>query len=215
MKEASSWRGDIEPQKTWFDGILFRSQVEARWAIFFNVLEINYEYEKRRFDLGDRVRYLPDFWLPYQLCWVEVKGALPTTKERDKARRLACHTRFNVYIFYGHTLYHRVPLQIPSNLDWYSYSAHVFFANGEEDDSYWWCECPICGSLGLQEEGRVAHLPCGCLGGVGARLDRSHYYYSARIIAAYDKARNAEAVKLSNRDEYILLTDTTPDKGAE
>lgn len=207
MKSGRSRAESIPSQRTWFEHFRFRSQVEARWAVFFRSMELDYEYEGRWFDLGDGVRYLPDFWLPSLHCWIEVKGVVPTAREREKARRLARHTRSNVYIFYGSTLYFRVPLQTPDDEGWYSYSAEAFFAAGGEDDAYWWCACPACGSLGLAEEGRAARLPCGCLGGAGSRLDRSHHYYSARLIAAYDRARNAEAVRLDGRDEYVLVPD--------
>lgn len=50
--------------ETSYDGYLFRSRLEARWAVFFNKLGIKYEYEKEGYFLGNGVKYLPDFWLP-------------------------------------------------------------------------------------------------------------------------------------------------------
>jgi hypothetical protein len=58
-------------------GTLFRSRLEARWAVFFDLIGITWQYEPEYFkeDFGDRViRYLPDFYLPDLQCWVEVKG---------------------------------------------------------------------------------------------------------------------------------------------
>lgn len=68
----------INAIETHYDGYRFRSRLEARWAVFFNALEIAYEYEREGFNLevlpDETRRYLPDFWLPATKTWVEVKG---------------------------------------------------------------------------------------------------------------------------------------------
>jgi hypothetical protein len=63
----------IRPIETEYNGYLFRSRLEARWAVFFDTLGVPYEYEPEGFELGDGTRYLPDFWLPTWDAWVEVK----------------------------------------------------------------------------------------------------------------------------------------------
>lgn len=50
----------------------FRSKVEARWAVFFDSLRLNWSYEKQGFDLGTE-RYLPDFWIESFQSFVEIK----------------------------------------------------------------------------------------------------------------------------------------------
>lgn len=59
--------------ETSYKGYRFRSRLEARWAVFFDALGVPYEYEKEGFDLGAAGRYLPDFWLPKQRTWLEIK----------------------------------------------------------------------------------------------------------------------------------------------
>lgn len=59
--------------ETEYNGYKFRSRLEARWAVFFDALGIEYEYEKEGYDL-DGIRYLPDFWLPRLDLWAEIKG---------------------------------------------------------------------------------------------------------------------------------------------
>jgi len=49
---------------TYFNGVQFRSRLEARWAVFFRTLHINYEWEPESFDLGNGICYIPDFYLP-------------------------------------------------------------------------------------------------------------------------------------------------------
>lgn len=51
----------------------FRSRLEARWALFFDTLGIEYQYEPEGFDL-DGVWYLPDFYIPSADIFIEIKG---------------------------------------------------------------------------------------------------------------------------------------------
>lgn len=47
-----------------YKGYLFRSRLEARWAVFFDALKIRWRYEDEGFRLRDGRLYLPDFFLP-------------------------------------------------------------------------------------------------------------------------------------------------------
>jgi hypothetical protein len=85
----------------WFDGILFRSKTEARWAAFFKAYGIRYEYEKEGYDLGGGICYLPDFWLPDLNRWFEVKGKEPSQEELEKCRALAIETGSEVLLAAG------------------------------------------------------------------------------------------------------------------
>lgn len=51
----------IKNIETEYNGYKFRSRLEARWAVFFDAAGIKYEYEPEGFDLGNGLRYLPDF----------------------------------------------------------------------------------------------------------------------------------------------------------
>lgn len=86
--------------ETHYKGYRFRSRLEARWAVFFDELGVPWEYEKEGFNLSD-TRYLPDFWLPDQQCWIEIKGQHSTDQERRKAGLLTFATNHPVYIFSG------------------------------------------------------------------------------------------------------------------
>lgn len=66
----------IKAIETVYKGYRFRSRLEARWAVFFDALGIEWQYEAEGFDL-DGVWYLPDFWLPQLRCWCEIKANLP------------------------------------------------------------------------------------------------------------------------------------------
>lgn len=76
--------GDLKAIETRYAGCRFRSRLEARWAVFFDHLGVKWEYEKEGYDLGAAGWYLPDFWLPEQECWVEIKPDRPTSSDRAK-----------------------------------------------------------------------------------------------------------------------------------
>lgn len=66
--------------ETRYAGCRFRSRLEARWAVVFDHLQLEWEYEPQGYTIpslvGSSVPYLPDFWLPGLGCWCEVKGEL-------------------------------------------------------------------------------------------------------------------------------------------
>ncbi|MEV6105735.1 hypothetical protein AB0M28_13610 [Streptomyces sp. NPDC051940] len=65
----------IQPIETRYAGHCFRSRLEARWAVFFDALDVRWEYEPQGYLLGpSKIPYLPDFWLPDLDTWAEVKG---------------------------------------------------------------------------------------------------------------------------------------------
>lgn len=76
---------EIRAIETEYKGYRFRSRLEARWAVFFDALGIEYEYEPEGFCLPSGKLYLPDFRIkcygmrgrcgshPFDL-YVEVKG---------------------------------------------------------------------------------------------------------------------------------------------
>lgn len=65
----------IKPLETHYAGCRFRSRLEARWAVFFEFLGIEWLYEPEGFMVADKP-YLPDFYLPKLEIWAEVKGVL-------------------------------------------------------------------------------------------------------------------------------------------
>ncbi|GAA4034363.1 hypothetical protein GCM10023063_17940 [Arthrobacter methylotrophus] len=58
-----------------YSGRIFRSRLEARWAVFLDLLEVNWDYEPSFYQVGEELFYLPDFYLPDHQLWLEVKGA--------------------------------------------------------------------------------------------------------------------------------------------
>lgn len=80
----------IKAIETRYAGCHFRSRLEARWAVFFDHLGIEWEYEPEGFETSAG-NYLPDFRIrvpddsyPY---WFEVK---PPHAPRDDRHRVLC-----------------------------------------------------------------------------------------------------------------------------
>src|SRR5690625_7748698 len=88
----------IKPIETRYKGYRFRSRLEARWAVFFDALGIEWQYEPEGYVLEDGTWYLPDFWLPETKCWFEVKGPDPTEEDHKKAAALARESEFPAVI---------------------------------------------------------------------------------------------------------------------
>lgn len=78
---------NIKPIETVYNGYRFRSRLEARWAVFFDALDIHYQYELEGWNLSDEW-YLPDFYLPDWNTWVEIKPKLPSGEEFRKILKL-------------------------------------------------------------------------------------------------------------------------------
>jgi hypothetical protein len=66
-------RTALQPIETPYRGYRFRSQPEARWAVFFDAAGIKWSYEDQSYKLNGR-GYLPDFWLPQLETFVETKS---------------------------------------------------------------------------------------------------------------------------------------------
>ena len=145
---------------TEYRGYRFRSRLEARWAVYYDHLGIEWVYEPEGFNLGNDTFYLPDFWLPEQKCFVEIKPVRQSEASKGKYYRLSEGTGYDVYLFVGSI---KNPAVSP---DWWwdgFNSADKFFARGEGwDTSHYWCRCDRCGQYGIEFEGRWGRIRCGC-----------------------------------------------------
>jgi hypothetical protein len=192
--------------ETQYKGYRFRSRLEARWAVFFDALNLRWDYEKEGYEFSDGTKYLPDFYLPEMFTWVEIKplewagGYWPDRDAMDKAGKLAEATLKRVVIICGS------PGLFPSfSKDQVPYEAYVFFGTsmGNFDNGYLWCECPSCKEIGIEFDGRAArilHKP-DCPVGKACRerhddprfgqYDKVCNIDSERLRAAFEAARSA------------------------
>jgi hypothetical protein len=157
---------------TLYNGYRFRSRLEARWAVFLDFLRVPYQYEPEGFDL-EGLWYLPDFWLPQQRCWLEVK---PRDKETDadlqKCKRLARATGHPVFMLNAEMEPLWCDLDDPDPVESVHGSHRGWhppgfgYASGRADVNFvdgccQWGLCPLCGVPGIDHCGQ--HEACHCL----------------------------------------------------
>jgi hypothetical protein len=77
--------------QTEYRGVTYRSQTEARWAVFFDTLGVQFSYEPETVSLSSGYKYLPDFFIKDFDAYFEVKPSNDeiVTDEATKARCLA------------------------------------------------------------------------------------------------------------------------------
>lgn len=177
--------------QTRYAGCLFRSRLEARWAVFFDALGIEWEYEKEGFNLGEAGLYLPDFWLPPLNAWFEVKGPPPTPEDEAKIHALTSADH-NLFLAVGN-------IPDPTKWDfsgpidrtgeWYAPGLIVSHYGGS-DAGYCWCSCNSGKHFEIHYEGRGGRIKCDCNAAAGLG-DRCHSADSAPILNAYIAARSA------------------------
>lgn len=179
--------------ETEYRGHLFRSRLEARFAVFFDCLRCEWLYEPEGFSLPSG-RYLPDFFLPRVRggTWIEVKPwgmrsffgfaqARGSVYERDPRYEefggLAHEMGHDFFIAYG----------IPSlsYFDSADYRSCGMLENSF--DPFMWCVCPCGKTLGIEFDGRGGRVNCDCNKDFDHGKAYSHDH--ERIIIAAESAR--------------------------
>lgn len=136
--------GEIKPIETYYNGYRFRSRLEARWAVFFDVLGIKYSYEQEGYSMQYGIRYLPDFKL-FHVCrrdystafeykkspvFVEVKGAPDSSSiSLDDKIKIEKFAEENDLIVFGNIPKDRREVY---NLGWDSYLFNYRFLDGDQ-----------------------------------------------------------------------------------
>lgn len=71
--QISAQAAPLRAIETQYRGYRFRSRTEACWAVWLDAAGITWQYEPEGYELGGGMRYLPDFFLPHQNVYLEVK----------------------------------------------------------------------------------------------------------------------------------------------
>lgn len=127
----------IKPIPTPYNGIWYRSKLEAKWAYFFDWCGIKHYYESEGVQLSDDTWYEPDFYLPELKTYAEIKGVMSDT---DEHKILQFTKDYGGDFLIGYNDFH-----------------FQMVVNGEflPEDCSWLCECRECGALFFMDE-------CGC-----------------------------------------------------
>lgn len=176
----------LTPIETQYAGRLFRSRLEARWAVFYDAIRIPWVYELEGFKFANGVLYLPDFYLPSIDAYIEIKATRPTRREFDKCGWLADQTKKNVYAFWGlvgHQIGHGYPTgQVEEDGAYLFQSSDAGFIS---DEGYAWCRCTTCGKYGIQFNGRSDRV-CN-----HENQPKKYNYECRSLTVAYDAANSA------------------------
>jgi hypothetical protein len=132
---------DIQAIQTFYRGTYYRSRIEARWAVFFDVLGLKHEHEPDKFELPSG-RYIPDFRVLTGQCsdneslfFLEVKGAAPTAHEAQRFAEFTDITGFrHAFLVHG-------PVRDYTIIDSREDCGRRYAMR--------WIQCPFCGAVGL------------------------------------------------------------------
>lgn len=182
----------IKAIETRYKGYRFRSRLEARWAVFLDALNEEWQYEPEGYDLPSG-RYLPDFWLPRMDLWLEIKGIEPNERELKLCEELAKG--------------HGSPVAIATGLP---FSAKEFFFDGNDG---LWGTWDYFDSIGMAPN-EIAQLECRynaerlkvyCFVGNGWDLYGAYWIYNTFLA----KTRDDRLCICSNRtdpsEEYYIF----------
>jgi hypothetical protein len=93
----------MRPIETKYRGETFKSRMEARWAVFFDTLDVEWTYEVCQYESPTAGRYTPDFLVRAgsELALAEVKPEWPTGMEVHKFRAASGKSGLPVAILIG------------------------------------------------------------------------------------------------------------------
>lgn len=188
----------IKPIQTRYAGYFFRSRLEARWAVFFDTLRLDWSYEPEGFELVRHGYYLPDFRVMMRgyPVWFEIKPG-----------NEAEYPPFTEFInsspgsWRGAVLNEIPDPRYVSRSQGYWYppckdTPYCLWGQTEEDmpDGGWdnhfrFCVCKQCGEVGFEFDGRSARIGCGC--SCHKDSDKNYTPDHPRIVAAFAAARAA------------------------
>lgn len=181
----------IKAIETQYKGYRFRSRLEARWAVFFDVLGVKWEYEKEGYDLGDAGWYLPDFWLPQIGCYWEIKPEVGYTNNDDqnRLRAFALSGKHLVVAFGLPGSYKAKPFPcayIPEDDEYVMWT--TFGGIGEGQLSH----CPRCNKVDFTYGGWAGYIKdCHCYDGLPGKAYKFDGTSTPKMLDAITAVRSA------------------------
>lgn len=168
----------INPIETVYKGYRFRSRLEARWAVFFDAMGMPYQYEKEGYDLKEAGWYLPDFWLPEQNCFIEIRPAVKFVYD-TKCAALSYLSNETVLYIAGEPYFKEYRIAI--------YEPDMARAM-PNSNPYQFAVCRRCAGIWIYDDkGTCQNLNCSS----DCNSDRYPLLKDNRLLAAYTKARQA------------------------
>jgi hypothetical protein len=150
----------VKSKKTSYNGIPFRSKLEAQWAVFFDHLKIEYQYEPEWDEVefgGFLFPYKPDFYLTKLDLWCEVKRHGPRHLTDGELRKIVGWAKEYqaILVLAGRPSIPRETDDLENSTKahyWYSCHPAKKKVIGPVPNM-WWCECPKCGKIDIRPFG--------------------------------------------------------------
>lgn len=164
--------------QTVYNGYKFRSRLEARWAVFFDEININYQYEPQGFILNDGTHYLPDFYLPDTYLRTDnVKGVYLEIKHQHSDFDQINNFSMPIVIFHGDPMINTFYSDYEDGYD----GGYETGSNNWDNCMRLW-KCSICGNSKIEflENNYDACINAKC-SGRGDVIGLSYAASSARL----------------------------------
>lgn len=146
--------------ETSYEGCRFRSRLEARWAVFFDIWGVKWHYEPQGVKLPSGRCYLPDFLID-GIGYVEIKPA----HEEDDGKFQELGDALLPWGQYAYCFVGDIPSPAkltPYGVDWSWVDRFTIIAAHDPGGEYWFTTCPRCDARGCTYQGRYPRLPCRC-----------------------------------------------------
>lgn len=162
-QRCGNWQ--LKAIQTIYKGYRFRSRLEARWAVFFDTLTIEWCYEPEGFILAPFGEwYLPDFYLPELGYWIEVKPQEPNKEAQRKAYLFnyglardddPAKRQKRAFIIHGD-----VPWPYPKEGNIVGFSANHAPEGDATRRNLCWQMCPVCQKLVIGQINKMSCRAC-------------------------------------------------------
>ena len=192
------YQSEIKPIETEYKGYKFRSRLEARWAVFLDSIDAEWEYEPEGYNLPGYQRYLPDF-LVHNVkgrcggdLFIEVKGVLSKSDlrkiktfagqycPRDGQEWFQCET-CPISRKCEYQSAPKLPILIVGNIpdpDDYEYEIFRMYNNNDYFFNLWFIDGDWFPAVPCMDETGGLHIDDGnrnCFDGVDVSLTREAY----------------------------------------
>lgn len=173
--------------KVTYEGELFRSRAEAKWAAFFEAAGLHFERSAVNID-GDL--WWPGFWLPEVKSWLVAAEEGLTRDELERSRRLAEATRRTVLLADGppQPRDHILPVWRDSSLGLFggetrdlTRATRCYFADDRRNEREFWLKSDTGGARSIGPVNGPDHQRDPGLYGAAAKA-----YDAARTVPLYD-----------------------------
>lgn len=183
-----------------YGGCQFESVEQARWAVVFDNLGLEWSYHPTTYLMDEGIMYVPDFFLP------EVKTSFALREESYEKGLFISEIESgwpeNDTMFSRNT---EIPLWLVgvfpdgtagnASFDFIDNNAYWISSKGGADGRYLFCICTYCNQVGVEFEGRSDRIPCGC----DKPGDKGYNATDPRIMASFRNAQRMTFAKSSPR----------------